>query len=46
MAVGSENDEVIVPWNSSHFDFYDTDDEVVISFHDTELYKEDKLGLK
>uniref|UniRef100_A0A336MGD0 palmitoyl-CoA hydrolase n=1 Tax=Culicoides sonorensis TaxID=179676 RepID=A0A336MGD0_CULSO len=43
--IGGPNDSVITPWESSHFGFYNEDDEVV-PYHDRDIYKMDKIGLK
>ncbi|EMR11513.1 hypothetical protein PNEG_00526 [Pneumocystis murina B123] len=41
-----ENDHVIIPKGSSHFNDYDKIEEKIIYLRETALYKEDWLGLK
>ncbi|XP_055714016.1 lysosomal thioesterase PPT2 homolog [Phlebotomus papatasi] len=43
--VGGPNDGVITPWQSSHFAYFDENDEV-IPLHKREIYKKDSIGLK
>ncbi|KAK9879589.1 hypothetical protein WA026_006654 [Henosepilachna vigintioctopunctata] len=43
--VGGPDDNVITPWESSQFGFYD-DNMTVINLFDRALYKEDYIGLK
>lgn len=43
--IGGPNDSVITPWESSHFGFFNEDDEVV-PLHERDIYKMDKIGLK
>lgn len=43
--VGGPQDEVITPWQSSHFGFFDQNEEVVPVF-DRPIYLNDSIGLK
>jgi palmitoyl-protein thioesterase len=45
--VGGPDDGVITPWESAHFEFYDENDKKdVIPLKESQLYKEDSIGLK
>ncbi|KAI8427496.1 hypothetical protein MSG28_002028 [Choristoneura fumiferana] len=43
--IGGPDDNVITPWQSSQFGYYDAN-ETVIEMHDQPIYKDDKIGLK
>ncbi|XP_063358687.1 lysosomal thioesterase PPT2 homolog isoform X2 [Cydia amplana] len=43
--IGGPDDNVITPWQSSQFGYYDAN-ETVIKMQDQPIYKEDKIGLK
>ncbi|KAM9309181.1 lysosomal thioesterase PPT2-A-like [Pholidichthys leucotaenia] len=43
--IGGPDDGVITPWQSSHFGFYNSRDEVV-EMKDQEFYRKDSFGLK
>lgn len=43
--IGGPDDGVITPWQSSHFGFYDTNEDVV-EMRNQEFYKNDTFGLK
>lgn len=43
--VGGPDDGVITPWESSHFGFYDDDEEVVPVFN-RPIFLNDSIGLK
>ncbi|XP_070822792.1 lysosomal thioesterase PPT2-A-like [Chaetodon trifascialis] len=43
--IGGPDDGVITPWQSSHFGFYDSDENVV-EMRNQEFYKNDTFGLK
>ncbi|XP_037038878.1 lysosomal thioesterase PPT2 homolog [Bradysia coprophila] len=43
--IGGPSDGVITPWESSHFGFYDEDDNVV-PMHKRSIYRKDSIGLK
>ncbi|XP_051813071.1 lysosomal thioesterase PPT2-A-like [Acanthochromis polyacanthus] len=43
--IGGPDDEVITPWQSSHFGFYDSNERIV-EMRNQEFYKKDKFGLK
>ncbi|KAG7475056.1 lysosomal thioesterase PPT2-A-like [Solea senegalensis] len=43
--IGGPDDGVITPWQSSHFGFYDSN-ENVIEMRDQEFYRKDTFGLK
>ncbi|XP_063529093.1 lysosomal thioesterase PPT2 homolog isoform X1 [Cydia strobilella] len=43
--VGGPDDNVITPWQSSQFGYYDAN-ETVIEMRDQPIYKEDKIGLQ
>uniref|UniRef100_A0A3P8U8Z4 palmitoyl-CoA hydrolase n=1 Tax=Amphiprion percula TaxID=161767 RepID=A0A3P8U8Z4_AMPPE len=43
--IGGPDDGVITPWQSSHFGFYDSNENVV-EMRDQEFYKKDNFGLK
>ncbi|CAB3231434.1 unnamed protein product [Arctia plantaginis] len=43
--IGGPEDQVITPWQSSQFGYYNSN-ETVIEMHEQDIYKEDKIGLK
>ncbi|XP_017788933.1 PREDICTED: lysosomal thioesterase PPT2 homolog [Habropoda laboriosa] len=43
--IGGPDDNVITPWQSSHFGYYDVN-ETVIDMRDRSVYKDDLIGLK
>lgn len=43
--IGGPSDQVITPWQSSQFGYYDGN-ETVIEMHEQDIYKEDRIGLK
>lgn len=43
--IGGPNDSVITPWQSSHFGYFNADNDV-IPMHDRDVYKNDTIGLK
>ncbi|XP_056300658.1 lysosomal thioesterase PPT2-like [Pseudoliparis swirei] len=43
--IGGPDDGVITPWQSSHFGFYDIDENIV-EMRNQEFYKSDRFGLK
>uniref|UniRef100_A0A7G3AI95 palmitoyl-CoA hydrolase n=1 Tax=Lutzomyia longipalpis TaxID=7200 RepID=A0A7G3AI95_LUTLO len=43
--IGGPNDGVITPWQSSHFAYFDENDEV-IPLHQREIWTKDTIGLK
>ncbi|XP_071802157.1 lysosomal thioesterase PPT2-A-like isoform X1 [Asterias amurensis] len=43
--IGGPNDGVITPWQSSHFGFYDNNENIV-EMRDQEIYKYDSFGLR
>ncbi|XP_068179264.1 lysosomal thioesterase PPT2-like [Antennarius striatus] len=43
--IGGPDDGVITPWQSSHFGFYDSDENIV-EMRNQEFYKNDTFGLK
>ncbi|XP_077285117.1 palmitoyl-protein thioesterase 2 [Arctopsyche grandis] len=43
--IGGPDDQVITPWQSSHFGYFDLN-ETVIDFESQDIYKKDLLGLK
>ena len=42
----SRDDELISPWQSSHFGFYDENNKTVIPMKEQNIYKKDLFGLK
>ncbi|KAI5639637.1 palmitoyl protein thioesterase domain-containing protein [Phthorimaea operculella] len=44
--VGGPDDNVITPWQSSQFGYYDTNNETVIDLFQQPIYLEDKIGLR
>ncbi|XP_061706864.1 lysosomal thioesterase PPT2 homolog isoform X3 [Cydia pomonella] len=43
--IGGPDDNVITPWQSSQFGYYDAND-TIIEMRDQPIYKDDKIGLK
>jgi len=43
---GSESDGVIVPWQSSHMGFYDSDGKSIVPLEKQEYYVQDTIGLR
>lgn len=43
--IGSPEDGIITPWQSSHFGYYDSN-ETVINMYDRPIYNDDLIGLK
>uniref|UniRef100_U5ES24 palmitoyl-CoA hydrolase n=1 Tax=Corethrella appendiculata TaxID=1370023 RepID=U5ES24_9DIPT len=43
--IGGPNDGVITPWESSHFGYFNENDEIV-PYKKREIYTEDRIGLK
>lgn len=43
--IGSPEDGVITPWQSSHFGYYDAN-QTVIDMHNRSIYTDDSIGLK
>ncbi|XP_060518204.1 lysosomal thioesterase PPT2 homolog isoform X1 [Cylas formicarius] len=43
--IGGPDDDVITPWQSSQFGFYNSNG-TVVEFVERDIYKEDKIGLK
>ncbi|XP_066143607.1 lysosomal thioesterase PPT2 homolog [Euwallacea fornicatus] len=43
--IGGPDDNVITPWQSSQFGYYDSNG-TVINFMERDIYKDDKIGLK
>lgn len=43
--IGGPEDNVITPWQSSQFGYYDSN-ETVIEMREQDIYKEDKIGLR
>ncbi|XP_041970506.1 lysosomal thioesterase PPT2 homolog [Aricia agestis] len=44
--IGGPDDQVITPWQSSQFGYYDKNNETVIEMRDQDIYTEDRIGLK
>ncbi|KAJ2944523.1 hypothetical protein O0L34_g3868 [Tuta absoluta] len=44
--VGGPDDNVITPWQSSQFGYYDTNNETVIELFQQPIYLEDRIGLR
>ena len=42
----SSSDEIIAPWQSSHFGFYDENKQTIIPMKEQNIYKKDLFGLK
>jgi len=42
----SRDDELIAPWQSSHFGFYDEDNKTILPMEEQVIYKKDLFGLK
>ncbi|XP_034668213.1 lysosomal thioesterase PPT2 homolog [Drosophila subobscura] len=43
--IGGPNDDVITPWQSSHFGYYDEDQEV-IPFNKRKIFTDDSIGIR
>ena len=43
---GSPADEVIVPWQSSHLGFFDSDGQTIVPLEKQDYYVQDTIGLR